>query len=320
MARVFKSIAFIDPYAGAGKYKDSNKEYDGSPLIMSKFIQHILEIENSKCTKAKYFANDIDKDRASSLKALLDDKFSHVSQYDAKYFISKCLEHICTQYSSALFFIDPFNYGFLKEDIDNIFDTCAGYFKSCQCEIILFLPVSNVYRFKKEKKCPSVSAFIDSYNIKVEEDTSPKKFMERVRLAIQGKDKFCASVELPAGTNTYALFFIGKHIYGADKFLEARDKCISQDPQQYLFIDPESAEGKLAEMLKSKAMKNWEIYEWGLSNNFSKKQIKSGLETLVKMYGLKRDFINCRSNARTYLLDYDNYNDKSKEVIFYFGD
>lgn len=119
MGRVFPSIAFIDAYAGRGKCRDdNNKEYDGSPIIMCKAIRRILDIERGKCKKAKYFANDIDKKNCSLLEANLSPfgEIANISSKEAKEFISECLSKICPQYSSALFFVDPFNYSTLKAD------------------------------------------------------------------------------------------------------------------------------------------------------------------------------------------------------------
>lgn len=321
MGRVFPSIAFIDAYAGRGKCRDdNNKEYDGSPIIMCKAIRRILDIERGKCKKAKYFANDIDKKNCSLLEANLSPfgEIANISSKEAKEFISECLSKICPQYSSALFFVDPFNYSILKADIESIFNTCEEYFNRCQCEVILFLPISNVYRFKTNNEYPSIVNFVESYGINPEEDKHPDKFMERVRQAFAGIDKYCASVKLKDGANTYALFFIGKHIYGIDKFLEARDKCLKQDTDMELFVLPETPTGKLKSKIKEKPMFNWEIYEWAMKNNISAARIKDMIQDLEIKEKLKKEYINCKKGKNTYYLNNDGWKDRSKQIKYYF--
>ncbi|GEM_PF-2604884 len=323
MGRVFPSIAFIDAYAGRGKCKDNNnKEYDGSPIIMSKAINRILSIERGKCNKAKYYANDIDKNNCSLLKVnLLPFKnVVSISSKEAKEFILECLSKVCPQYSSALFFIDPFNYSILKEDIENIFDTCEGYFNKCQSEVILFLPISNVYRFKTNNEYQSIVNFVGSYGINSEEDRNPDKFMERIRQALAGNDKYCASVKLKDGANTYALFFIGKHIYGADRFMEARDNCLEQDINMELFILPEMPIGKIKSKIEQSPMFNWEIYEWAMKNNISALKIKNIIEELENKENLSKRFIDCQGRKNSYFLAYKNWDDRSKQIKYFFGE
>ena len=321
MGRVFPSIAFIDAYAGRGKCKDNNnKEYNGSPIIMCKAINRILSIEGGKCKKAKYFANDINKENCSSLETNLMsfNGIYSISSKEAKEFIAECLLKVCPQYSSALFFVDPFNYSILKEDIENIFNVCEGYFNRCQSEVILFLPISNVYRFKTNKEYQSIVNFVESYGINPEEDRNPDKFMERIRQALAGNDKYCASVKLKDGANTYALFFIGKHIYGVDKFMEARDKCLKQDANMELFVLPETPTGQLKSKIKEKPMFNWEIYEWAMKNNISALKIKEMIKELEVKENLSKSFINCQERRNSYFLGYKNWNDKCKQIQYFF--
>lgn len=321
MGRVFESIAFIDAYAGCGKCKDSNnKEYDGSPIIMAKAVNRILSIERGKCNKAKYYANDIDEKNCIQLEENLSffRNITNISSKEAKIFISECLLKICPQYRSALFFIDPFNYSILKEDIENIFNTCEQYFNKCQSEVILFLPISNVYRFKTNNEYPSIVKFVESYGINPEEDKNPDKFMERIRQALAGNDKYCASVKLKDGANTYALFFIGKHIYGVDKFMEARDKCLKKDETRELFILPETPAGQLKCEIEKNPMFNWEIYEWALKNNTSATGIKDMIKDLEIKEKLKKKYINCKKGKNTYYLNNDGWKDRNKQIKYFF--
>lgn len=86
MSRVFKSIAFIDPYAGAGAYSDGS---EGSPLIMCKNASHISEIIGAVCTQVKYFGNEGDEQNYKNLQQALQSykNISHTSNLDAKAFI-----------------------------------------------------------------------------------------------------------------------------------------------------------------------------------------------------------------------------------------
>ena len=321
MGRVFKSIAFIDAYAGRGKCKDSNNnEYDGSPIIMAKTIKHMLGIENGKCRKAKYYANDLNANNCKILQEYLHPYVDlvSISNKEAKEFISSSLLEICPYYSSVLFFIDPFNYSILKEDIEKIFDACEGYFKNCQSEVILFLPISNIYRFKTRTEYQSIVNFVESYGIDVDKDTDTDKFMEKIRITLTENNKYCASVKLQEGANTYALFFIGKHIYGVDRFMEARDRCLKKDKNRELFILPETPAGQLKLEIEKNTMFNWEIYEWAMKNNTSTARIKEIVEELEIKENLIKEYINCKNNKKTYLLNYENYKDKSKQIKYLF--
>ena len=321
MGRVYKSIAFIDAYAGIGKYKDKQgNEYNCSPIIMLNALKRILSIENGKCQIAKYYANDLDADRCRELSSILssDNDLYEVHQKEAKKFISECLLNVCPRYGSILFFIDPFNYSILKEDIDNIFTQCSEFYSRGQSEVILFLPISNIYRFKAMNENKTVVNFIESYGIDLNEDTDTDKFVERIRNALAGRDKYCASVKLKEGANTYALFFIGKHIYGVDKFMEARDKCLNQDTNMELFILPETPLGLLKSKIEKTPMFNWEIYEWAMRNNISALQIKNMVKQLEIKENLMKNYINCKPRKGTYYLNHNNWADKSKMIKYFF--
>lgn len=310
IGRVFTSVAFVDPYAGIGKYEGN---IEGSPLILCQAAKRMLEIEGGKTKKVQYLGNELNSEHLEELSKNLENfkDITKLFNMDGKDFLKECLNKYIYDFSKALFFVDPFDYGYLKEDIDHIFEMCGNtYMTRCSCEVILFLPTSHVYRFKTLTQYQKINNFINSYGIEIKKDTSPQKFIEKIRQNIQNSGKYCASVELEEKSNTYALFFIGNNLYGVEKFLEARDACVRKNVQLSLFSSPDSIDYKLMQELEKNTLLNTELYEWALKNNFSIKQLKDFLKQKTV-----REFVNCKGSSNAYYVDYDHYRGKKNEQV-----
>ena len=215
--------------------------------------------------------------------------------------------NIFSGHDISFFFIDPFDYSFLKEDIDFIFEQCK------KCEILLFIPISHIWRFKNQKAVQKITDFLKSYGIDVPENENPADFIENIRKTLS-ETAICASAELKDKQNTYALFFMSKNLKGVDVFLQARDK-VFPCKQDALFDFEGSPTYKIKSKIVENPINNIDLYQWGLSHNLSTKQIIDALKKL-----LKSDEIQKNPKTKTGLyISYKEWKVKTPQVTYSFN-
>ncbi len=108
IGRVFTSVAFVDSYAGIGKYEGN---IEGSPLILCQAAKRMLEIEGGKTKKVQYLGNELNSEHLEELSKNLEN-FKHITKLfnmDGKYFLKECLNQYIYDFSKALFFVNPFD-------------------------------------------------------------------------------------------------------------------------------------------------------------------------------------------------------------------
>jgi three-Cys-motif partner protein len=232
-------INIYDIFCGAGIYEDGKL---GSPLIAASCIlNHILTFQKAgKSTKPiKLVINDKESHKVNNVKQYIDELGLNNCEvipynYEASQMFSIVQKELISKGRNerSLIFVDPYGYTDITKN------NLLGLLDNQRSEVILFLPISHLYRFSEisqidiNRKCyDNLRIFIDSFF-----DTASKslllssedvfQYIEQVRLALSFNQKFFTSSHYIKRdrANHYAVFFIGHHIYGLEKFLEAKWK------------------------------------------------------------------------------------------------
>ena len=317
-------IHIYDLMCGEGIYSDGSK---GSPIITMEKIKDNYFKNKEKCPKIEVWFNDRDKSKIEKNKHKIDrvreycDKFKHLDIVNAIY--TKC--DYTTLYpkivkkihnfknEKLLLFIDPYGYKEIQPEHLKFFLTGG------KTEIILFLPISHMYRFAdkslsgeefhggiplKEFLTPLLNSNNDLRNSKSSED-----FIDNLKIAFREYFKkqgiFVDTFTIKRDDrNMFCLFFFTSNALGFEKMLEAKWKLDEQrgkgfrfDSQQgSLFSEVETTDytSKLENYIKSNVSRtNSEIYLYGLNEGFLPKHTNQ----------IFRDWQKNKSTFKVYLLD-----------------
>lgn len=336
-----------DIFCGIGQYEDGNI---GSPLIAVKCVEKNNELFEKYGWGKKPIClniNDGSKEKIENVKTLLSN--TKISNCEIKYFnldADEMLDLVVNEVNSIarsernLIFIDP--YGYSNIDRNKI----VGLLKSGHTEIVLFLPVMQMYRFSEialtdfERKCyEDLRKFIiDFLQTEVKYETV-FDYINSISKAFSFENKFysCSHyIERDPG-NYYAVFFVSSHIYGLERMLEVKwkadpsqgkgfkkkknqtvdlfgDHLIEYDKQ----IEFDFLEQKVIGELINQTLSNVNMYELSIKNEFLPKHINAVIKDLKKRNkiitcDLKGNFIDF--GGATYI-DYEHYKIKSEKVFF----
>ena len=245
-------INIFDIFCGIGIYK--NGKY-GSPIVAYKAIKitrDFLKKINFTSKPTTLFINDgnpVSLQKVSTYLSSLneEDKCCDLiyENLDARNMLDKSIKYLKTQDLSArsLVFIDPTGY----KDIHKV-DLVS--FLNLKCEIIIFLPVSFMYRFKgivqKDFDNPSYvhlrrfinEFFSEDHPIRKELPMDVFIFIKYLEEVFKFDNKFYSTTFFlqRSAVNYYALFFITSSILGLERVIDAKWE-----------IDKESGEGFIYE-------------------------------------------------------------------------
>ena len=315
LAEFTKSINIFDVFCGTGIYEDGTK---GSPILAFEAIRD-SEINNSgkSLTPVNLIINDIEAEKIEGIKRYIKQINNNVCSVfyrnsDATDFLREVVNIINAQKSDTrnLVLIDPYGYkNIRKEDIRRLL-------LKKNTEIILFLPISQIYRFtgkvisEHDTKVKALKNFIESF---FPDHTHPiydnnmvheKELIEHVRKALTFNDRFYATsyfIQRDQRQHYYALFSIMPNIYGLEKNLAVKWKLneesgegFEQPKQMFdMFGDhfKEQAKREKYNELKSLLLHfieqqgvitNVDLYEFTLKNMFLPKHSNEVLKQLYK--------------------------------------
>lgn len=328
-------INIYDIFCGVGIYDDGGK---GSPVIAVEAIKNLQAKYKDK--NITLTINDINKGSVEKVKRYIDNNFKNICKInsyncDAKEMFQIVISNIkqSNKNEKNLIFIDP--YGYKEIYKNNILDIMnAG-----KSEIILFLPISNMYRFSKDALCDEenksyvhlrrfIEEFFDeSHPIYEGKFEHQLEYIEFIKKALCFNDVyFSASYSIQRDTkNYYSLFFVTSHIYGLEKVLETKWKLdalcgegFEQNKQAGLF-DEENKENKKNECFEKLKISlfsflneykiNYEIYEFIVKEGFSPSHANKALEEMRESLIFESDY-KPRKNA--FLVGYKYYKEKDK--------
>lgn len=319
LAKGIDKINLFDIFCGIGVYKDGNI---GSPIIAVDCIKRNNELfdKNNWKKKSIYFLiNDGQKGKVENVKNILSGQ--KIENLKIDFFnvdANEMLDEVISKVQNAsynernLVFIDPYGYSEIdKNKLFNILKT--GY-----SEILLFLPVMQMYRFAEtamtdfEKKCyEDLRKFISDFIPNFEKHDNVFDFINALTLAFSFNGKFfsCAHyIERDKG-NYYGVFFITSHIYGLERMLSVKwekDQIHGQgfrkpEKQTRLFETEEKIEDQnynlawlaknIHDYLTSGPLKNnLDLYEFVLRKNFLPKHANAILKDWQKEKQFVLDF------------------------------
>ncbi|MCF6340737.1 MAG: three-Cys-motif partner protein TcmP [Sulfurimonas sp.] len=334
-----KQINIYDIFCGIGIYADGNQ---GSPVIAMEIIKELTEKYPLK--KITLTINDKEKSKVDFVSNYIDEKYKNICNVssfnlDAVKMLKNVNEDIKKTKKGIknLVFIDPYGYKEIyKDDILNIMN-------SKNSEIILFLPIAQMYRFsdsaltdEENNSYKHLRRFIkeffdENHPFHTEQSKNQLKYIGFIKEAVSFNDKyFSASYSIQRDSkNYYALFFITNHIYGLDRIIDTKWKLDNNCGEGFkkektinLFTDIfeeenkenclEKLEIKLLEYLKELRTNN-ELYKFTLKAGYMPKQINEILKILKKNNKLK--FSDDKTNNYFYIAwQYYKDNDIRYEV------
>ncbi len=315
LAEFTTAINIFDVFCGTGIYQDGTK---GSPIRAFEAIRGSSEHhENRSLTPVSLIVNDIEEKKINGVRTYLDARNNGVctldyKNLDANDFLGEISRIISKQSTKErnLILIDPYGYkGIKKEYIEGLLRNKRN------TEIILFLPISQIYRFsgkvltEDDTNVKALKEFIDSFfsirshPIYTKKMTHEKELIEYVRVALTFNDTFFATsyfIQRDNKEHYYGLFSIMPNIYGLEKNLEVKWKLSEESGEGFeqpklmsgFFDDHFKEEAKrkkyneLKELLlnyidEKGSITNNELYEFTLKNMFLPKHSNLVLKQLL---------------------------------------
>ena len=264
---------------------------------------------NTQLTPINLFINDLEKNKIEQVKEYLQNRTENVCKLefqnkDAVEFLSDINQKIKTQTSKDrnLILIDPYGYKNIKKEyIEQLISNKRN------TEIILFLPISQIYRFtgkvlnNEDHKVKSLQDFIQSffpdknhpiYNNQLSDE---KGLIEFISKALTFGDNFFVTsyfIQRDSKNHYYALFFITPNIYGLEKIL-------------------------LNYISTNKSVNNNRIYELTLRNMYLKKHANEILRNLQKDNKISVTDIQTQKDARknSFYLGYDYFKKNNIKIL-----
>ena len=274
-----KSIFIWEPFAGMGL--DENQE-KGSALIAAEIISGFRE----KTKNIKLVLNELDKEKYTQLKQSISEynDFVKVFNSTAQEFLSEVHTLFGESHQNIhnLFFIDP--YGYTQYSQENL----RQLLTQKNSEYLIFVPTNHIYRFKETENNPA-RKFVLDLGVKesvLKNINTIDSFAEELtnKLKEKANTKFGYSYKLnnkDAANSIFHLFFVTRHITGAFKFLEAKDKVKEKLKNQLTLIDIDESErmSYLKEILFRKRT-NLELFEQIIEKGHLPKEIRPILKKL----------------------------------------
>ncbi len=226
LSKFVKKVSVFDLFCGEGVYKN-NKE--GSPIIILKLLNELSKKYNTNITFDCFF-NDKENSKIENLKTEVNNLsiknhlinniiFSNENYDDIK---NSFYTGDTNKANKRFIFIDPYGY----KDISVI--DIEKYLSDGNTEVLLFLPTHFMYRFEKKGTPPILHKFLKEAipNIENLNSSTGVEFIHKIRdgLGLKLKDKHYVDTFIISREKNefFALFFFTSHLYGFEKFLEAK--------------------------------------------------------------------------------------------------
>lgn len=294
-ARFVEKINIIDMFCGRGFY-DNDEE--GSPIKAFKIIRKVqakLITQKKELKQVKLIINDKNPIYVDTIKDYINEEnkpevFNLYPEYynlDVEELFPKIINILENQSRKEknLIFIDPYGYKNIhKNALQRILENDAT-------EVILFLPISQMHRFKQvavkdeenssyDKLREFINEFFEKkHPISQGEKVSSTKFIHYIEKALSFNDKYFSTsfyIERDNKKNVYSLFFITPSIKGWEKILESKWEMDKEEGRSFRLSFSGSFfetaytniyEDKLKKFISTQPRTNLEIYTFGLKNN-----------------------------------------------------
>lgn len=351
LASFTQNINIFDVFCGTGIYDDGTK---GSPVLAFEAIKESTENHIGKdLTPVNLIINDIETDKIEGIKKYLSNKNDKICKIffenmDANDFLEEVEKLIINQGTDQrnLILIDPYGYKNInKKNIEKLLSSRRN------TEIILFLPVSQIYRFtgkvlnEADTNVKALKDFIESFFPKRSHPiynksmTHEKDLIEYIREALTFHDDFFATsyfIQRDKREHYYALFSIMPNIYGLEKNLAVKWKLNEESGEGFeqpkAFVGLFDAQFKqaaiqeqynklkdlLLEFIEMKGkVNNNQLYEFTLKNMFLPKHSNIVLKQLQNDGVIEVVDANAKGKAKcgAFYQNYTNYKSDDIKII-----
>ena len=244
LSQYIKVIHIYDFFCGQGIYENGG---EGSPIRALKSIVDVKKFKPSR-TKFKLYLNDLAPKSVESVKDYINQNIPDYESYCEVEFSTEDAVQLLDKLGTSLLrtrtdernllFIDPYGYSLVHKD------TIGNILKNGKTEIILFLPVSFMHRFKGYAFDPDASngvaplrRFIEEFfpenhpMRKPEEEMNEHEYIDYLKEAFSfGNRYYTASYQIEREKGKYfALFFMTSNLLGFEKILEVKWKLDEED-------------------------------------------------------------------------------------------
>lgn len=321
-------INIFDMFCGRGFYENDE---EGSPIKTFKVIRDIqlrLVNQGKSLKEITMTINDEETKFVEKITEFIEKenqpkRFKIIPNY-LNLKVAELFPQIISQLSKQkgrqknLIFIDPYGYKEIhKKDIQDLL-------KNGNTEIVLFLPISQMNRFKEyaltnkaneshQRLREFIEEFFENNNpiITGEKKTTVYEFIDFIRIALSFGNKFYSTsyfIERDENKNVYALFFITPNEVGFEKILESKWKLdklqgrgfrLSEAGDFFKKAHINNFENKLESFLKSGIRNNIDVYKFALENEHLKTHVgdifrKWKGEGRLEIYDFKTQILNKR--------------------------
>ena len=273
------AISVWEPFAGEGI--DENNE-QGSALQAAYIIKGFRDKHSKSITLT---LNELDDGKYESLKKVTNKyEFVDVKNLSANEFLGEVSTKLKdnNKKSHNLFFIDP--YGYTQYSQRNLNDLL----NLNNSDYLIFMPTNHIYRFHKKEDNPARKFVLDlgiTDNI-LKGTKNINSFVKQLTNILKEKanTEYGYShkiVNKDATNSVFHLFFITKHLRGAEKFLEGIDKIKGKFIKQLDFFPLSESEIKviLKEFLAQEKT-NHDLYDEIIKRGYLAKQVTPVLKEL----------------------------------------
>lgn len=324
------AVHLYDMFCGEGLYE--NGEH-GSPIIAMFKLGNFYDEITSTLLKVKITFNDIDKKVISklneSLKQAPNPQKCEVRIFNDDYLnlLPKLFSEIKSfRNEKAIVFLDP--KGYKEINIEHIAELLGK-----KSEVLVFLPVRDMFRFSNMKKENLTAAHEPLYEFisKVFPKGPPNfetqwDFIQKSKEALKNllPKYFVDTFTLERDKGQYfALFFFTSHIYGFEKMIETKweidekeGRRLEYEKSGVMFSGTETLNfpQKLKEFLSKKRF-NADVYYFTLHEGFLPKHTNEILRSWQQQYLLhvfNEDGTKGRENA--FYNTYKDYRDEPKKI------
>ncbi len=313
--RHIRNINVFDIFAGGGVDKNDQK---GSALIAAEEIDIARKVGNSKNISLRL--NDADKEKYKSLLKNLErySDFVSVKNVKADEYIKNHLG--VANNANNLFFIDPYGY---TQILQANFKKLLAIPKS---DFLIFIPLSSINRFRRKPNDPnaphykSIAKFRNIMNISSADIENVEKFedfvdiiKESFRRLVKADYVYYQVLKSSRGANKYGLFFICRHVLGAEKFLEAQEKGPHEKIIQYELALRQS----IRQFIDSnQEYNNVDLYEIGIKNSILPKSLNKELEEMEEGGKIEVSIIQGKTRrAKKFYIGYNYFKDNERRIF-----
>lgn len=276
LSKFVSIINIYDVFCGRGVYENGG---EGSPVRALKAIVDAKKKFPSN-TYVTLRLNDIDEQNIESVKQYIEQKVPDYKQYCDVKFASVDAESLLGKMSvwlaatkndeRNLLFIDPYGYKTIHKD------TIDGLMRNGKTEIILFLPVSFMHRFKGYALDADVETiaplrrftedfFPEGHPVRnVEEEMNVHEYINCLKDAFSyGGKYYTASYQIEREKGKFfALFFITSNLLGFEKILEVKWDLDEEDGNGFV-LSKISTQPSLFDDYFAEQKKNEHSYKLG---------------------------------------------------------